>query len=337
MKTELLISSRASLEKAREYILSDNVVAFHTETVYGLGANAFSDRAVQKIFALKGRPADNPLIAHVHRDFDISSLVDKVPQYAAALKNAFLPGPLTMVFPSTGKVSRYVSCGLNTLAIRVPSSQTAQEFLKKVDLPIAAPSANRSKHVSPVTAQHVYRDFMDEIPLILDGGACEGGIESTVLDCTGAVPQILREGLVTCEMIASVVGSCEVYKSKPNERPKSPGMAYKHYAPSCKTAYFTIDELESALKIYSEEAERGGVPYLIAERKIADEFSQKGLNVFDFGLTGDEMAQNLYALLRQAETVSTLLICVEPTLRGGVMAGVMNRLTRAFGIGEKTE
>ena len=138
-------------------------------------------------------------------------------------------------------------------------------------------------------------------------------------------------------MIASVVGSCEVYKSKPNERPKSPGMAYKHYAPSCKTAYFTIDELESALKIYSEEAERGGVPYLIAERKIADEFSQKGLNVFDFGLTGEEMAQNLYALLRQAETVSTLLICVEPTLRGGVMAGVMNRLTRAFGIGEKTE
>ena len=337
MKTELLISSRTSLEKAREYILSDNVVAFHTETVYGLGANAFSDRAVQKIFALKGRPADNPLIAHVHRDFDISSLVDKVPQYAAALKNAFLPGPLTMVFPSTGKVSRYVSCGLNTLAIRVPSSQTAQEFLKKVDLPIAAPSANRSKHVSPVTAQHVYRDFTDEIPLILDGGACEGGIESTVLDCTGAVPQILREGLVTCEMIASVVGSCEVYKSKPNERPKSPGMAYKHYAPSCKTAYFTIDELESALKIYSEEAERGGVPYLIAERKIADEFSQKGLNVFDFGLTGEEMAQNLYALLRQAETVSTLLICVEPTLRGGVMAGVMNRLTRAFGIGEKTE
>ncbi len=337
MKTELLISSRASLEKAREYILSDNVVAFHTETVYGLGANAFSDRAVQKIFALKGRPADNPLIAHVHRDFDISSLVDKVPQYAAVLKNAFLPGPLTMVFPSTGKVSRYVSCGLNTLAIRVPSSQTAQEFLKKVDLPIAAPSANRSKHVSPVTAQHVYRDFTDEIPLILDGGACEGGIESTVLDCTGAVPQILREGLVTCEMIASVVGSCKVYKSKPNERPKSPGMAYKHYAPSCKTAYFTIDELESALKIYSEEAERGGVPYLIAERKIADEFSQKGLNVFDFGLTGEEMAQNLYALLRQAETVSTLLICVEPTLRGGVMAGVMNRLTRAFGIGEKTE
>ncbi len=337
MKTELLISSRTSLEKAREYILSDNVVAFHTETVYGLGANAFSDRAVQKIFALKGRPADNPLIAHVHRDFNISSLVDKVPQYAAALKNAFLPGPLTMVFPSTGKVSRYVSCGLNTLAIRVPSSQTAQEFLKKVDLPIAAPSANRSQHVSPVTAQHVYRDFADEIPLILDGGACEGGIESTVLDCTGAVPQILREGLVTCEMIASVVGSCEVYKSIPNEKPKSPGMAYKHYAPSCKTAYFTIDELESALKIYSEEAERGGVPYLIAERKIADEFSQKGLNVFDFGLTGEEMAQNLYALLRQAETVSTLLICVEPTLRGGIMAGVMNRLTRAFGIGEKTE
>ncbi len=159
MRTEILGVSREEIERAKEYILEGGVVAFHTETVYGLGANAFNDDAVQKIFALKGRPAENPLIANVHRDYDISSLVDFVPDYAILLRKAFLPGPLTMVYPSTGKVSKYVSCGLNTLAIRVPSSVTAQKFLKTVNLPIAAPSANRSKHVSPVTAMHVYDDF----------------------------------------------------------------------------------------------------------------------------------------------------------------------------------
>ena len=214
MTTEILTASCEALKKAKAYISNGGVVAFHTETVYGLGANAFDDDAVPKIFALKGRPADNPLIAHVHRDYDISPLVDFVPDYAVALQKSFLPGPLTMVYPSTGKVSKFVSCGLNTLAIRVPSSNTAQAFLKEVNLPIAAPSANRSKHVSPVTAKHVYDDFEGEIPLILDGGACEGGIESTVLDCTGKDPVILREGLVTQEMIASVAGRCFLYVKK---------------------------------------------------------------------------------------------------------------------------
>ena len=335
MTTEILSASCEALKKAKEYITNGGVVAFHTETVYGLGANAFDDEAVQKIFALKGRPADNPLIAHVHRDYGISPLVDCVPDYALALQKAFLPGPLTMVYPSTGKVSKFVSCGLNTLAIRVPSSVTAQEFLKAVNLPIAAPSANRSKHVSPVTAKHVYDDFEGEIPLILDGGDSEGGIESTVLDCTGSDPVILREGLVTQEMIASVVGRCFVYEKKAGEKPKSPGMAYKHYAPKCRTAHFSAEEREKAIGKYREEEERGGKPCFLAENKNADELSKEGLNVLLLGGTGEEMAQNLYAQLRRAEKQFTLLICLEPTLRGGVMAGVMNRLKRAFGITEE--
>lgn len=335
MKTEILKASREGLTLAKEYITAGEVVAFHTETVYGLGANAFDDGAVQKIFDLKGRPADNPLIAHVHREFDISVLVDEIPDYAKELQRAFLPGPLTMVYPSTGKVSRYVSCGLNTLAIRVPSSETAQAFLKSVDLPIAAPSANRSKHVSPVSARHVYDDFKDEIPLILDGGASEGGIESTVLDCTGGDPVVLREGLVTREMIAGVVGRCFVYEKKTGEKPKSPGMAYQHYAPKCRTAYFTRAELAKAIASYSEES-KNGKPYFLAECDLANRLSAEGMNAFDLGKTGEDMAQRLYALLREAEKAATLLICIEPTLRGGVMAGVMNRLTRAFGRGEGT-
>lgn len=337
MRTETLSSSREGLTKAKEYISKGDVVAFHTETVYGLGANAFDDDAVRKIFALKGRPADNPLIAHVHRSYDILPLVDSVPDYAVALQRAFLPGPLTMVYPSTAKVSKYVSCGLNTLAIRVPSSATAQAFLKEVDLPIAAPSANRSKHISPVTARHVYDDFKDEIPLILDGGACEGGIESTVLDCTGGDPVILREGLVTREMIASVAGRCFVYEKKEGEKPKSPGMAYKHYAPKCRTAYFTRPEIDKAFALYCKEAESGGRPCFLAESSLENELTKEGINVFSLGATGEEMAQNLYKQLRLAEKTATLLICIEPTLRGGVMAGVMNRLTRAFGVGASEE
>ncbi|MDE7295993.1 MAG: threonylcarbamoyl-AMP synthase [Clostridia bacterium] len=331
MKTHIVSPNQEWLERAKEHILQGGVVAFHTETVYGLGANAFNDEAVKSIFALKGRPADNPLIAHVHRDYDISKIVDEVPAYTEKLRKAFLPGPLTMVYPSKGKVSRYVSCGLDTLAIRVPSSLAAQAFLREVDLPIAAPSANRSKHVSPVTAQHVYDDFEGKIPLILDGGACDGGIESTVLDCTGEIPVILRAGLVTREMIKSVVGACGVYEKKAGERPKSPGMAYKHYAPKCKTAYFTAEEIGQAIVCYREEEEKGGRPYFFLESGFAKELTKKGFRVFDLGETGEQMAQRLYAALRQAETQATLLIAIEPSVRGGVMDGVMNRLTRAFG------
>ncbi len=330
METRILGTEREALRAAKALIEAGEVVAFHTETVYGLGADARSDGAVRKIFELKGRPADNPLIVHVHREYDIAALIDGEPPYAEALRRAFLPGPLTMVYPSSGKVSKFVSCGLNTLAIRVPSSPTAQAFLREVDLPIAAPSANRSKHVSPVTAQHVYDDFHGMIPLILDGGACTGGIESTVLDCTGEIPQILREGLVTREMIAAVAGNCGVYRMRAGERPKSPGIAYKHYSPRCATAY--CRSAEEAAAVYDREKERGGAPCILCESAAAEALG--GRECLDLGETGEQMARRLYALLRRAENTATLLIAVEPKGQGGVMAGVMNRMRRAFGVEE---
>ncbi len=329
MQTIITKASPEWLGRAKEYIRSGEVVAFHTETVYGLGANAFNDDAVLRIFALKGRPADNPLIAHVHRDYDISTLVDEIPPYTLKLREAFLPGPLTMIYPSTAKVSKYVSCGLNTLAIRVPSSETAQAFLREVNLPIAAPSANLSKHVSPVTAKHVYDDFSGNIPLILDGGACDGGIESTVLDCTGEIPQILRAGLVTREMIAKVAGACGVYTMTKGEKPKSPGMAYKHYAPRCKTAYFPANELEKAILLYREEERAGGVPCFLSESTLCRQLTT--YKTLALGESGEQMARNLYALLREGELFATLLIGIEPTEKDGVMDGVLNRMKRAFG------
>ncbi len=335
METQIVSRSHGWLELAKKYIEAGEVVAFHTETVYGLGANALSDEAVLKIFELKGRPADNPLIVHVHREYDISPLIDSEPSYAAALRRAFLPGPLTMVYPSTGKVSKHVSCGLNTLAIRVPSSPTAQEFLKAVDLPIAAPSANLSKHVSPVSARHVYEDFSGKIPLILDGGACSGGIESTVLDCTGEVPQILREGLVTREMISSVAGECVIYHAQKGEKPKSPGMAYKHYSPRCKTAFFNEDRLDEAVSLYNEAEKKGETPCFLCESDVCALLH--GFRTLDLGGTGEVMAQRLYDLLRKGEKTATLLIGVEPKEKGGVMAGVLNRMRRAFGVEHGTE
>lgn len=328
MTTHILPVTEQSLAWAKELIDAGEVVAFHTETVYGLGADAANDVAVKKVFALKGRPADNPLIAHVHTSYDIARLVE-TPAWTARLRERFLPGPLTMVYPSKGNVSPFVSCGLPTLSLRVPSSPTAQAFLRAVDRPIAAPSANRSKHVSPVTAQHVYDDFAGEIPLILDGGACTGGIESTVLDCTGSVPLILRAGLVTREMIAAEVGACEYYRMREGEKPKSPGMAYKHYAPACRTAFFPSDDVEGALRCYRAEAGRGGSPVLLCEHDVALAYAD--CRLLDLGATPQEMASNLYAHLRSGEKSATLLIGVEPKARGGVMDGVRNRLLRAFG------
>ena len=332
MITQILPVTSRSLAYAKELIEAGEVVAFHTETVYGLGADACNDAAVKKIFALKGRPADNPLIAHVHSGYDISGLVE-TPAWTARLREKFLPGPLTMVYPSRGVVSPSVSCGLPTLSLRVPSSPTAQAFLRAVDRPIAAPSANRSKHVSPVTAQHVYDDFAGDIPLILDGGASQGGIESTVLDCTGAVPQILRAGLVTREMIASVVGDCGVYHMRAGEKPKSPGMAYKHYAPGCRTAYFSADALSDAKRCYERERGAGGTPCFLAEHAVCE--SLAGYAALDLGASPEEMASNLYARLREGERKASLLIAVEPRARGGVMDGVRNRFLRAFGQSEE--
>lgn len=332
MKTLVLPPDERALAYAKELIEAGEVVAFHTETVYGLGADARNDEAVRKIFALKGRPTDNPLISHVHSDYVISELA-QVPSYTEALRKAFLPGPLTMVYPSKGKVSQFVSCGLPTISVRVPSSPAAQAFLRAVNVPVAAPSANRSKHVSPVTAQHVLDDFNGDIPLIIDGGPSRGGIESTVLDCTGAVPQILRAGLVTREMIASVVGDCGVYHMRAGEKPKSPGMAYKHYAPGCRTAYFSADALSDAKRCYERERGAGGTPYFLAEHAVCE--SLAGYAALDLGASPEEMASNLYARLREGERKASLLIAVEPRARGGVMDGVRNRFLRAFGQSEE--
>ena len=331
METKIKPVTPESVAEAKQIIFDGGVVAMPTETVYGLGGNAFDDEAVKRIFEVKGRPNDNPLIAHVHTDYDLSKIIDYDPPYAKKLREAFLPGPLTLVYPSTGKVSPFVSCGLDTLAIRVPAHDGAQQFLKAVDIPIVAPSANLSKHVSPTAALHVYEDFEGKIPLILDGGACTGGIESTVCDVTGEIPVILRPGLITKEMIADVVGACGEYTPDltTGEKVKSPGVLYKHYSPRCETLLFTQEELEQAFVACAKAKGEGQRVIVLCEDRYVTLFEQVGVSALNLGKTESEMAYRLYELLRLAEKSCDLLITIEPKDEGGVMTGVLNRLRKA--------
>ena len=327
MQTKILPVNEASLKLSKEIIANGGAVAFPTETVYGLGANAFDDAAVKNIFAIKGRPADNPLIVHVHRDYDVSKLVQFVPEYAKKLMNKYLPGPLTLVFKSVNKVAKSVSCGLDTLAIRIPSHSGAQEFLKYINLPIAAPSANISKHVSPVNAQHVFFDLNGKIELIFDGGQCEGGIESTVLDCTGEIPTILRSGLITHEMIESVVGKCNIYKMKEGEAARSPGMKYKHYSPNCQTKLYFFKERDKAVEEYNKQISNGLKTYIMCDDATAKLVGVS--NILNLGKSEIEIASNLYAKLREGEACAEFIVAIAPEKQDGIMVGVMNRLEKA--------
>lgn len=331
MQTKIKPVTPESVAEAKQIIFDGGVVAMPTETVYGLGGNAFDDEAVKRIFEVKGRPNDNPLIAHVHLDYDLSKIIDYDPPYAKKLREAFLPGPLTLVYPSKGKVSPYVSCGLDTLAIRVPAHEGAQTFLKAVDIPIVAPSANLSKHVSPTTAKHVFEDFEGKIPLVLDGGTCVGGIESTVCDVTGEIPVILRPGLITRDMIAEVVGACGEYT--PNftkgEKVKSPGVLYKHYSPRCQTRLFTEEALEEAFSACAKAKLDKKRVVVLCEERYVPLFEQAGVQTLNLGKTESEMAYRLYDLLRVAEKSCDLLVTIEPKDDGGIMTGVLNRLRKA--------
>lgn len=327
MVTHIEQIGETSLSRAKAILEEGGAVAFPTETVYGLGADARCDAAVTGIYRIKGRPSDNPLIVHVHKDYDIEKLVYDDRPYAKNLREAFLPGPLTLVYRSRGAVCGRVSCGLDTLAVRVPSHEGAQRFLRYVDMPVAAPSANISKHISPVSAEHVYEDLNGRIELILDGGRCSGGIESTVCDVTGEYPVVLRSGLVSAEMIAEVAGKCEVYVPKSGEQVRSPGMKYKHYAPKCSTKLFDSSKVQLAVDEFKKLTAKGMNVYVLCEEDVKAFFPKE--KVLDLGENEREMAANLYELLHEGERLADILIAVEPKKKDGIMAGVINRLTKA--------
>lgn len=328
MQTEI-IDVFDGIEKAKKILLSGGLVGMPTETVYGLAADGTNPVAVKKIFEVKGRPIDNPLIAHIHKDYDINMLAEIRQDYVHKLINTFMPAPLTLVLDSKGYVCSEALAGGDTIAIRMPSHKGCQELLRAVDIPIVAPSANISKHTSPVSAEHVFSDLNGKIPLILDGGRCSGGIESTVLDVTGKVPRILRAGLITREMIIDAVGSCEIAEHKEGDRVKSPGVKYRHYRPKCDTALFEIDELDKVFALYDEEIARGRKPYIMCSDDVAKNF--KGKNLLLLGKSGEEIAFNLYEKLLEGEKKADIIIAVAFGRTDGVYLGIMNRLLKSCG------
>ena len=329
MITQIKKVDAESVEQAKKIILSGGVIGMPTETVYGLAGLGTDANAVKKIFEIKGRPSDNPLIAHVHCEYDIEKLVYIENDYALKLMKEFSPGPITYVFKSKGVVCKEAVCGGKTLAIRIPSHRGCQEFLRAIDEPIVAPSANLSKHTSPVTAQHVFDDLNGKIELILDGGKCSGGIESTVLDVTGKIPRILRAGLITKEMIENVVGACEIAKHKETDEVRSPGVKYKHYRPKCQTALFDEDKIKDAIQLYEQTERKGEKPYIMCENRLADNFIGKKLLLL--GDNADEIASNLYDKLLEGEKKADIIIAISMSREDGVYLGIMNRLRKSCG------
>ncbi|MBL22475.1 MAG: threonylcarbamoyl-AMP synthase [Rhodospirillaceae bacterium] len=304
--------SAKSIDTAAGHLHAGRLVAFPTETVYGLGADATDDRAVAEIFAAKNRPDFNPLIVHVPDRQSATAYVD-FNLLADSLADAFWPGPLTLILPRSNDctISALASAGLDTVAIRIPGDTDARQLIEVAGCPIAAPSANRSGRLSPTEASHVADQLGDQVALILDGGPCAVGLESTVVDACGKAPTILRPGGITAEDIERVLGVPVAQSGETSEAPKSPGMLASHYAPSCP---LRID----AAKADVGEALLGFGPDAI----------EADLNLSP---SGDlvEAAANLFAFLHRLDTPTTRAIAVMAVPDEGLGRAINDRLKRA--------
>ena len=321
------------IEEAAQVIKNGGIVAFPTETVYGLGANALNENSVKKIFVAKGRPQDNPLIVHVSSK-DVSGLVKKVPEVAEKLINKFWPGPLTKKKKKKDIIPNVTSANLNTIGIRMPNSEIALKLIELSEKPIAAPSANISGRPSPTEVERCVEDLNGRVEYIIGGESSDIGVESTIIDCTVNPPMILRPGGITLEMLREIDSNIDIdeaLKSKPNEnlKPKAPGMKYKHYSPKCQTVLFNFDNKAEAFKYYHEKISAGVAAYLMCDDSVVQEFD--GKNILNLGKTENEIAANLYEKLREGERVADLIIAIAPNKQDGVMVGVMNRMKKAFG------
>lgn len=351
------------LKEAAAILRNGGLVAFPTETVYGLGANALDEEAAKKIYQAKGRPSDNPLIAHVARKEDVEALTAYIPEAGKRLMDAYWPGPLTLVFPKSERVPYGTTGGLETVAVRMPSDPVANCLIALAGVPVAAPSANTSGRPSPTTADHVYQDMKGKIEMIVDGGPVGIGLESTIVDVSGAVPTMLRPGAVTMEMLRKTLGEVEIDPAmlgplKADVKPKAPGMKYRHYAPK---AELTLVEAVPATAGKDKELFEGGEGSPASAdkrmREVADKINQLAAEKIDQGfkvgiICTDEtygyyhkgivrslgsrareatIAHNLFAVLREYDDLQVDYIFSESFSKARLGQAIMNRLTKAAG------
>lgn len=334
----------SQLEEAARILRNGGLVAFPTETVYGLGANALDEEAARKIYEAKGRPSDNPLIAHVARKEDVEQLVSHIPEAGQKLMDAYWPGPLTLVFPKSGIVPYGTTGGLETVAIRMPSDTIASRLIAFAGVPIAAPSANTSGRPSPTTADHVYQDMNGKIEMIVDGGPVGIGLESTIVDVSGDVPSMLRPGAVTIEMLRETLGTVEIDPAitgplKADVKPKAPGMKYRHYAPKAELMLVeSSDEVdgqkrvaEKIMELAKEKLEAGYQVGIICTDESREYYTEGIVRSLGLRAKEETIAHNLFAVLREYDDLAVDYIFSESFSKEALGQAIMNRLTKAAG------
>ncbi|MBS4206804.1 L-threonylcarbamoyladenylate synthase [Bacillus sp. FJAT-50079] len=332
-KGEDNLSTYPQIIEAAERLRENEVVAFPTETVYGLGANARSDEAIKKIYTAKGRPSDNPLIVHISTTAQLEELTESIPPTAKQLMKAFWPGPLTIIFQKKkDSVSELVTAGLDTVAVRMPDHPVALALLTACGLPIAAPSANVSGKPSPTIAEHVKHDLDGKIAGIVDGGATGVGVESTVIDCTQHIPVILRPGGVSIEEMEAVVDKVTIDRAlvDKEEKPKSPGMKYTHYAPAAPL-YLVDGERKWIQQLIDQKRKEGLKVAILATEESASTYTADFIATCGSRKEIETIAQQLFQTLRTFDEKHPDLIFAEVFPRIGIGAAVMNRLEKAAG------
>ena len=328
-----------ALETASEILKQGGLVAFPTETVYGLGGDALNPAASEKIYAAKGRPSDNPLIVHIADEADLQRIATDIPEAAYKLMDVFWPGPMTMIFHKKPIVPDSTTGGLDTVAVRMPSHNVAYELIRRAGVLIAAPSANTSGRPSPTMAAHVEEDLNGKIDMIIDGGDCRYGIESTIIDMTSATPTILRPGYITQEMLEDVIGPVEldpgITGNHVHVRPKAPGMKYTHYAPK-GIMYIVEGESSNSVircinRMVKERQAAGCRAGVLATRYNA--MAYEADEVIVIGDKADELmiSSNLYRTLREFDTRGVDYIYSESFAGSGLGTAIMNRLIKAAG------
>ena len=335
METRIFGTSEEDIQQAAEIIREGGLVAFPTETVYGLGADALNPEAVGKVYAAKGRPSDNPMIVHISSKDDLERLTFEITEDIKKLADVFWPGPLTMVVPARPVVPRVTTGGLDTVAVRMPSDVTAAALITSSGVPIAAPSANLSGKPSPTTARHVIDDLDGRIDAIIEGGDCQVGIESTVVDMTGSIPAVLRPGIITREQLSAALGKTveldPALLAKPeikwkdglletdeDFKPRSPGMKYRHYAPKAEMIIYKGNREKAALAMAEEKLRRVGCGQKV-EIIIYDDAEP------------EKAAREFFAKLRACDKAGVDVILAAALKEDGVGFAVMNRMFKSAG------
>jgi len=345
------------LKEAAQILRDGGLVAFPTETVYGLGGNALDEKAAGKIYAAKGRPSDNPLIAHVSCAAEVTPLVKYIPEAGKKLMDAFWPGPLTIIFPKSDIVPYGTTGGLDTVAVRMPVDPVANRLIALAGVPVAAPSANTSGRPSPTTADHVWQDLNGKIEMIIDGGPVGIGVESTIVDVSGDVPAVLRPGAITMEMLKDVLGEVTIDPAilgpmAEGVRPKAPGMKYKHYAPKAdltlvepanvadarktgEAVAMTQEQVEQMVKtvwkLAKEKLDAGYKVGIICTDESRSHYPQGEVRSIGARKSQESVAHNLYALLREFDDLKVDYIFSESFTQDHLGQAIMNRLSKAAG------